>query len=575
MKVGLLLLATIVCAEIGIMLLFSWLDLESSLSPITLAFADALLLSLTIALPLYYGVVRPLKETIVTSQAKLNMLASAVENAGDAIIITNRQGVIEYVNQAFLNMSGYNHTDVMGRHVASIEAFMTENEWKQSFLQSIRRLGIWKGEQWEEKKNGEKYLAEITITPIHLTKSEKITHFVTIKQDNTKRHELEAQLRQAQKMEAVGTLVGGIAHDFNNMLSGLTGQIYLAKSKVKDNEEVYERLSKMELLTFRAADMISQLLTFARKGVINKTDLVLNSFIKEAAKLAQVGLPENIRFHCNITDEYMVVRADATQWQQVIMNLINNAHDAVSDVRDANISLALTTPQNPNLDSFKPSAHKYAELCISDNGCGIKKENLDKILEPFFTTKEVGKGTGLGLAMVHGVVESHHGFMNIDSKEGHGTTFRIFLPLVESQHNETSESEIIHKGHGESILLVDDDLMVREAGCEVLERLGYQVFIAEDGAKAIQICHKYSNQISLIIMDIVMPGIQGGEAAVSIKKSYPNLPIILVTGYDKENVISDDVRSLADVIMSKPYSTERLSTLINKTLVSVNVEDKQ
>ncbi|WP_231368564.1 ATP-binding protein [Mariprofundus ferrooxydans] len=572
-----LLLTMIVCAEIGIMLLFSWLDIENSLSPLALAFTDALLLSLIIAFPLYYWVVRPLKSTIITSQEKLNMLASAVENAGEAIIITNRKGVVEYVNQAFLDMSGYNNIDIIAKHVASIEVFMAEKEWKQSFLQSIRRFGVWKAEQWEERKNGEKYLAEITVTPIHLTKAEKITHFVTIKQDNTKRHDLESQLRQAQKMEAVGTLVGGIAHDFNNMLSALAGQLYLAKSRIKGNEEVYERLSKMEVLTFRAADMISQLLTFARKGVINKTDLVLNSFIKEAAKLAQVGLPENIRFNCNITDEYMVVRADATQWQQVIMNLINNAHDAVSDIHDAKISLslALTSPQNPNLDQFNPSTDRYAELCISDNGCGIKKENLDKIIEPFFTTKEAGKGTGLGLAMVHGVVESHHGFMDIDSEEGNGTTFRIFLPLVEPQHNETSESEIIHKGHGESILLVDDDLMVREAGREVLELLGYHVFVAEDGAKAIQICQNCSNQISLVIMDVVMPHMQGGEAAIHIKKSHPNLPVILVTGYDKENVMNNDVLSIVDATMSKPYSTERLSTLIKQTLASVGDKDDE
>lgn len=567
-RVALQLLAVVVGAEVGIMLLFSWLDIENVLPPLPLAIADAFLLAAAIAFPLYYWFIRPLKSTIRTSQAKLGMLASAVENAGDGIIITRRDGTIEYVNQAFREMSGYGDDELIGKQAASIEEYMASPEWKAQFLRSIRRFGVWKGELWEKRKSGEKYLAEITVTPIDLTASGKITHFVTIKQDNTKRHELESQLRQAQKMEAVGTLVGGIAHDFNNMLSGLTGQLYLAKGKIKDNEEVYERLTKMEALAFRAADMVNQLLTFARKGTVNKTNLAINSFIKEASKLAQVGLPENIEFHCDMTDERMVAYADATQLQQVMMNLINNARDAVEGREHPviRVKLDLATPEHPSLSRFNPTEPRYAELCVMDNGCGIKKEHLSRIMEPFFTTKEQGKGTGLGLAMVHGVVKSHHGFVAVESEEGRGTTFRVFLPLVEAVSDETSETGVIHQGHGEFVLLVDDDVIVRETGREVLEQLGYNVFVAEDGSRAIRLCREYANHISAVIMDVVMPHVQGGEAAMQIKKICPDIPIVLATGYDKGHVVDQRVLSVIEGIISKPYSPEQMSAVLHELL---------
>jgi len=552
------------------MLLFSWLNLENVLSPVLLAITDAVLLSLLIAIPIYHLVVRPLKSTIRSSQTKLNMLASAIENAGDGIVITTRKGKVEYVNKALLRMSHYDEGDVVGEHVSKIEPYMSEEPWKQAFLHDIKHYGVWNDERWDTRKNGEQYLSEITVTPIDLDDSGVTTHFVTIKQDNTKRHELEEQLRQAQKMEAVGTLVGGIAHDFNNMLSGITGQLYLTKAKVVDNPHVLERISKMEALSFRAADMVSQLFTFARKGAVNKVNMELNSFLKEAMKLASVGLPENIDFKLTIDDSpELSVNADATQLQQVTMNLINNARDAVegSDNPVIAVSVKAINADSPLMDKFDTSSNAYACLCIRDNGCGIEKENLLKITEPFFTTKEQGKGTGLGLAMVHGAIETHNGFIDIKSTVGTGTEICIFIPL--EGHGEitpSSKLECIYKGHGETILLVDDDVSVREVGKEVLEQLGYKVFIASDGIGAIDTYTQYSNIISAIVMDVVMPRLQGTDAALKIKKHNPNLPIILVTGYDKGNVIDDEMRQNIDAVICKPFSTSKLSDTLHNLL---------
>jgi len=569
MKMFLLLLSAIVAAEIGIMLLLSWLDLEKIISPFALAIADGLLLSILISFPLYYWAIRPLKATIKTSQAKLNMLASAVENAGDAIIITDRNGTVEYVNQAFRNMSFYSDDDVIGRPVSAIEPFMAESTWKKAFLRSIRHSGIWKDEQWESRKNGEKYLAEITVTPIDLDGSGKISHFVTIKQDNSKRFELENQLRQAQKMEAVGTLVGGIAHDFNNMLSGLTGQLYLAKSKIKDDSEVLERLHKMEALSYRAADMVSQLLTFARKGTVNKSNLALNSFIKEACKLAQIGLPESIDFRCEVPRRQLLVHADATQLQQVMMNMINNARDALHGVEQPRIKVTLAPVpfQDSRLQKFTSQQREYALLCITDNGSGIKKKHLSKIMEPFFTTKEQGKGTGLGLAMVHGVVKTHHGFVDVESEPGQGTSFFIYFPLAEGGSvNSVGETKEIYPGHGETILLVDDDVFVRETDRDILEHMGYNVIVAKDGTEAIQLCRKDEELISAVIMDIVMPKIQDTEAAAIIKQQRPDLPVILMTGYDRKNVLDKKSKLTADMILTKPFGVEKISKILHDLL---------
>ncbi|MES0370926.1 MAG: ATP-binding protein [Mariprofundaceae bacterium] len=379
---------------------------------------------------------------------------------------------------------------------------------------------------------------------------------------------LEAQFLQAQKMEAIGTLVGGIAHDFNNTLAGITGNIYLAKSEVRELPETLSRLQDIEALSFRAAGMIQQLLAFSRKGTVNMNPMVISSFLKEIVKMHAVALPESIRLSQDIEGNEMEVLGDINQLQQVIMNLLNNARDAVEGVKAAEIILTLKrfTADDQFLKSHPAITGKeFACISVIDNGSGIETKNLERIFEPFFTTKEAGEGTGLGLAMVYGTILSHGGTISVDSEPGKGTAMHVYLPLLNGDGKQVMapvDEEVAH-GHGETILLVDDDESVLKTGSDLLERLGYKVLLGTNGLHALEAYKVYGNEIGLVILDIVMPKMGGREAAEKILETDENAKIIFVTGYDSHQKIDEDSQ---ETILSKPYKVHEFSQAIKTAL---------
>lgn len=390
-------------------------------------------------------------------------------------------------------------------------------------------------------------------------------------QDISDRLLLEEQFHQAQKMEALGTLVGGIAHDFNNILAGMIGNVYLVKARVKELPDAVEKLEVVEKLSFRAAELIRQLLTFARKDRVVMKTLPLVPFVKETMKFLRSTMPENIAMNLEVKDDPGMVVGDITQLHQVMMNIINNARDAVEDVKhpEIHITLDVTHPDSDSKPLFKDAEQRsYAHLTIKDNGSGIAKHVLEHVFEPFFTTKEVGKGTGLGLAMVFGAIQSHHGFIEANSKAGKGTTIHIYLPVEEGEADMTHviESEETLTGHGETILLVDDDKGILETGREVLEAIGYHVLVAADGEEAVKMFTAHQSDIALIIMDLVMPKMSGTSAAEKIREMDPDMKIIFCTGYDKDNALPKG-KALEDVVViSKPYNIEELSQAIHQAL---------
>ncbi|MES0370829.1 MAG: ATP-binding protein, partial [Mariprofundaceae bacterium] len=405
------------------------------------------------------------------------------------------------------------------------------------------------------------------------SESDEITHFVGIQQDLSEYEDLESQFHQAQKMEAMGVLVGGIAHDFNNMLAGMTGNLYLAKKKIPENPEVVKMLSSVEQLSFRAADMIQQLLTFARKGQVSMKQLPLVPFIKETLKLLRTSVPENIALHHDICSERLLISGDATQLHQVLMNLINNARDALEGVDDPRIRVKLE-PFEPDKKFMKRHPYFksgiYACLCIEDNGTGIPEEQIKHLYEPFFTTKEEGKGTGLGLAMTFGAVKTHHGYIEVASVVGKGSKFNVYLPLLEvegmASYTPEDGEEKVAQGHGETILLVDDDVHVLEVGREVLKSLGYRVLEASNGLNAIDLFTENQDEIELIIMDVVMPELGGVKAAERIKEIRPDIKVIYSTGYDKQASLSGKLTSDEASFLSKPYSISNLARVIRERL---------
>ena len=393
------------------------------------------------------------------------------------------------------------------------------------------------------------------------------TWVLAIMEDVTEQRELEANLRQVQKIEALGTLVGGIAHDFNNILTGMLGNIYLALSDAEAQPGLVEKLQVAEALGFRAADLISQLLTFARKGRINMQALELAGYLRGMFGKGLLSLPENIGLTTEFCEEELPVRGDATQIQQVLMNLISNARGALHGRREPVVTV--------RLERFVPDAHfrrahggkiaaAYARITVADNGQGIAPENIERIFEPFFTTKDVGEGTGLGLAMVYSIVQGHGGLVEVDSRQGEGTCFHLYLPLTGDEARvPAAATGRVPEGHGELILLADDEPDVRHSVAEVIGRLGYRVLVAGDGEQAWALFRAHRADIALAILDVVMPGLSGVEAAERMRGLNPGLPIILATGYDAGDELA---HAKVSRVLSKPFHVDVLARDIRKAL---------
>jgi len=382
----------------------------------------------------------------------------------------------------------------------------------------------------------------------------------------------EEQFYQAQKMDAIGTLIGGIAHDFNNMLSGMNANIFMVKRDCQDKPDTQDKLKSVEQLIFYASDMISQLLTFARKDHIAMQSFNATAFFAEAYKLAIVSLPERVQLQRSFISEALYIEGNTSQLQQVMMNLINNASDALVDSKKPIIRIQL---EHIEVDKALKSKHPeitrrhYLKLSIRDNGSGIEASKMEQIFEPFFTTKDVGKGTGLGLAMCYGAIQSHDGFIDVQSEIGKGTKFSIYLPLQTTQtmQNNQQESTAPQQGQGELILVVDDDNDLRQSNAEVLEFLGYETLQASNGLESVQLFKKHQDDINLVFMDVMMPVMGGCEAAKRIHKVQANMPILFTTGYDKDSTL-DGLHPLpfGQDILSKPFTVGQLSEAIHEQL---------
>lgn len=365
-------------------------------------------------------------------EVSLRILSEAIAQAGESILISDVNGVVEYVNPSFTKLTGYTPEDIIGNTPRVLKSGLQDAMFYENLWKTITAGKIWSKAIVDQRKDGSQFPALMSIAPI-VDEVGKITHYVSIQQDMTEHQALEHQFHQAQKMEALGILVGGIAHDFNNILAGMTGNLYLAKKLSAEHPDMHHKLSNVEHLAFRAADLIRQLLTFARSDMVSMKPLPLTTFIKEPLKLLHTSIPENITLRHEICGESLLINGDHNQLYQVLVNLVNNARDALDNIEKPVITVRLSpfTTSDTFLEThqyFKPGC--YAHLQVQDNGCGIAAANIEHVFEPFFTTKEQGKGTGLGLAMVFGAVKMHQGYIEVESEEGVGCTFHIYISLL-------------------------------------------------------------------------------------------------------------------------------------------------
>lgn len=493
-----------------------------------------------------------------------DLLAAAIDQAGEAVIITDPTGTIEYTNRAFLNQTGWGPDEL--KSIAIYDTLFATPE--TSFTNALDILGsgeIWQGRQNIMCKDGHSFTASITIAPI-FNDQQKLTHHVIIQEDISRQVAMEEKFRHTQKQEALITLVGGIAHDFNNLLAGLVGQTYLATREVRDMPKTAERMKKIQAITQEAAEIVKQLLTFARQGEMHSNEFPLTSFIKEFAKLARHSVPESINIRSDFESGLFPFRGDPNQLQQALLNIIQNAAEALRDRNDGEIKIGLF-PLNPETDAAHIRKHpvlrhgNFAHLRIHDNGRGIPEAIRERIFDPFFSTKQLG--SGLGLAMVMGCIRHHQGIIDVESSAANGTTFHLFLPTIPQKHTSTPTHE--ESGHsGVTILLVDDDDRVLEPTMELLEAMQHQVTLARNGSDACEVFATKPESWDIVITDMVMPQMNGLEASRRMRKLRPDIPVIYATGYDQSLVIEDTRKMENTILISKPFNPEELDQLIMK-----------
>jgi PAS domain S-box-containing protein len=490
----------------------------------------------------------------VEEQARL---VTAVEHAAESIIVTNPEGIIEYVNPAFEKITQYSRNEVIGRNIELMDSGQHSKTLLSSIMDTLQRGEIWQGRIVNKRKDDSLYETEATVSPIK-NKIGEITNYVSLQRDVSHEIRLERQLRQAQKMEAIGTLAGGIAHDFNNLLMGIQGNISLSLLDVEAGSPLLKNLKKIEQYIQNGVDLTKQLLGFARGGKYEISLLNINELLKEQ-NLMFSRTNKEIVFKDKYAPDLWSVEVDRGQIEQVLMNLYLNALHAMSGGGTLVTGTGNVTVDKDQYNPYYVKAGKYVKISIEDTGIGMSEEVQQRIFDPFFTTKEMGRGTGLGLASVYGIVKNHEGFINVYSKKGKGTRFEIYLPASGKgvPYKEKVKEKFVEGK--ETVLLVDDEAMILDVGERMLGKLGYKVFTAKDGKEAIAVFEKYHNKIDAIILDMIMPKMGGGETFDRIKKMKPDIKVLLSSGYSINGQATEILNRGCNGFIQKPFNLQNLS----------------
>ena len=501
-------------------------------------------------------------------EAHLERLATAVEQAAESIVITDTDGAIQYVNPAFERASGYSSDEVRGQHPRFLKMGVPDEEFYQGVWKTITSGQVWTGRFINKRKDGSFFEEEATISPVR-ERSGKIVNFVAVKRDVTKEIELEKQLLHAQKMEAVGRLAGGVAHDFNNLLTAIIGYGQLVQGRLGADHPLRSEVKEILDAGHRAAELTSQLLAFSRRQTLIPRNINLNDTIANLMKMLQRIIGEDVDVRFRASPDLYLVFADAGQIDQVMMNLAVNARDAMP----GGGQLVIET-RNVTVDEAYCREHlwarpgNYAQISVSDTGLGMDAETQRRIFEPFFTTKEIGKGTGLGLAVVYGIINQHGGFIHLYSEPGHGTTIKVYLKAeAATAQDEAPMLQTPVRGGSETILVAEDEGTLREVARTVLGSLGYRVLLASDGEEALVAYAAAMNEIDLVILDLIMPRMGGREAYERIRAlGGSECPVIFMTGYAPE-ILKDDLGEVGSAeLIQKPYEVEELRRKVRQVL---------
>ncbi len=500
--------------------------------------------------------------------AERKRLLAAIEQAGDGIMMTDTLGNIEFVNPAFAKMTGYSREEVVGRNPRLLKSGKQEPSFYRHLWETIAGGKIWSGRIINKRKDGKLYTEETTISPVRDPLGQ-IVNYVAVKHDISEHLRLTAQYQQAQKMEAIGLLAGGVAHDYNNMLSVILGYAEMGLLKVDPTQSLYVDLEIIIKAAKRSADLTRQLLTFARKQTIIPVVLDLNQTVESMLTMLRRLIGEEIDLAWLPKAGLFPIKMDPVQIDQILANLCINARDAIAGVGKVTIETGKAVFDAAYcVDHFGFIEGEYVLLAVSDDGCGMDKEILDQIFEPFFTSKEIGLGTGLGLSTVHGIVKQNHGFINVYSELGKGTTLKIYLPRYTDSATVPSEEKALEipLGHGETVLVVEDEPTILAMNTLMLEKLGYRVLAAGRPSEALRLAEEHANQIHLVLSDVIMPEMNGRELAERLQFLYPNIKILFMSGYTAEVIAHRGVLDEGVRFIHKPFSIGDLAVNVRGML---------
>jgi PAS domain S-box-containing protein len=493
-------------------------------------------------------------------------LAAAMEQAAEAIVITDKEGRVQYVNPAFQPIGG-EPDQVLGHYLRDLAEKQQPSELYKQLFKATKGKTVWTGRSRGHRPDKELYDIETTVSPIR-DSADQITGFVAVARDITREVELENQLRQAQKMEAIGTLAGGIAHDFNNILASVIGYAELARRNLPDGSQAVSDLDEVLEAADRAKELVKQILTFSRQGDQEWRALKLVPVIKEALKLLRPSIPSTIEIRSRFDVKNDAVVADPTQIHQVLMNLCANAAHSMRE-KGGLLEVELDTVVL-GVEDLSPlpevAAGNYLRLRVRDTGHGMTTEVMARIFEPFYTTKGRGEGTGMGLSVAHGIVKSHGGSITVESAPDEGTAFTIYLPLYEGEISLDSKQTGAIPGGTERILLVDDEEALVDLWTRLLGKLGYRITATANSLEALQLIREDTEGYDLVITDHTMPRMTGLDLARHIRLINENLPIILCTGA-ADVVTGDKVKELGlNELVIKPVKLTAMAEAIRQAL---------
>jgi two-component system, cell cycle sensor histidine kinase and response regulator CckA len=508
-----------------------------------------------------------------TEEERQKLLA-LVENSQDFIAVSDLECNVQYINpagRALLGMSGSESVSgTRGEDYVAAEDFLL---MRHAIFPAVLSTGHWEGElKFRQQKTGRLIPMDYVGFLLKDLQSGEPRLVGTISRDITERRSLEQQLRQAQKFEAIGQLAGGIAHDFNNVIGAILGWAELGEERAGSGDALYATyFKKIHTQCDRVTALVHQLLAFARRQVLEPRNLSLNQSIRDVLSLLGGVIGKDIELQTILAEDLAVVCVDPTQIEQVLMNLCINSRDAMP--KGGRLTIKTHNADFSEAECRRNAAlqpGRFAALSVSDTGVGMDAAVRERIFEPFFTTKGTGKGTGLGLATVYGIVKQHGGFILVESEPNRGSTFQVFLPASENVTPAENQPPVVQdlpvRGGTETILIAEDHEGVREMACATLESLGYQILIAHDGEEAVEMFSTHRDSIALVLLDVIMPRRNGPKTYEAIQAMKPGIPVVFATGYSNETAALNEMVQRGVAVLRKPYSPGALCRRVREAL---------